>query len=242
MDDDRIGRFVRGLGAGRARGPAAGPRIVAGGLIGSLAQAQALDGNAEPRRVHHREHGRMPLFGSPTRQPVGAIENDLAGGRSLDAHLVLDPRRRGRRSGPDVPPSGQELGHEEQADAARCRWARPAAAPAPDGGCSRVRSCSPAEMKILVPLTGRLPSGAARPWSAPDRDRCRIAARSGTWCRPMSRRRASAEALLLLVGAVERERVVRRPGSGPETCRRRDSPSKSSPRLNWSVCGSPCPP
>ena len=64
---------------------------------------------------------RMPLCGSPTSQPVGAVEVDARrSAERLDAHLVLD------RAAADAVAlaeaavvAGEELRHQEQADAAR---------------------------------------------------------------------------------------------------------------------------
>ena len=75
MNDYRIGGLSSASLATRQRPPLqAGPCAYCGAvLIGDFGQAEALDADAEPRLVHHREHGAEgPRFSSPTSQPVAS--------------------------------------------------------------------------------------------------------------------------------------------------------------------------
>ncbi len=120
MHDQRVGRPVRRLDAGdrAALQPLAG--IGERALIGHLGDPEPLQPDAEPRRVHHGEHGAHALV-RPADQPAdGAVEAERAGRRGADAHLVLEG---GAGHGVAAPGRavlvGQEFRHQEQADAAR---------------------------------------------------------------------------------------------------------------------------
>jgi hypothetical protein len=71
VDDDRVGLGARGSRApGSAPCPGAVLRIGDGVLVGDLALRQALQPDAEPRRVHHDEHGGQALL-RLADQPAG---------------------------------------------------------------------------------------------------------------------------------------------------------------------------
>ena len=90
VHDDRIGRLIGRLCAGErtALQPVLGvnQRV----LAGNLRDAEPLHADAQPGRVHHREHGPHALVRLADEPARGAVEIHDAGGRSLDAHLVLD--------------------------------------------------------------------------------------------------------------------------------------------------------
>ena len=88
-----------------------------GALIGALAQGQALDAHAQALVVHHGEHGIEALVRLADQVAGGAIEVHHAGGRGLDAHLVLD-RAATYRVGLAQRTVGvdQHLGHQKQRD------------------------------------------------------------------------------------------------------------------------------
>ena len=91
MDDDRVGLGV-GLALLGAQRPAL-PAVLGVGdrvLIGDLALGQALQADAEPRRVHHDEHRREALFGLADQPAGGAVIVEHAGRIAVDAHLLLD--------------------------------------------------------------------------------------------------------------------------------------------------------
>ena len=74
----------------RAAELAAGVGVGAGQPVGRLGHAQRLGGDAHPRPVHQRHHvgdqSPLPL----ADQPAGrVVEDQLAGGRAVDAQLVL---------------------------------------------------------------------------------------------------------------------------------------------------------
>ena len=135
------------IGIGRARGVLrpgqraalqAVARIGDGALVRGLGDAEALHADAEAGRVHHHEHRRHALVELADQPALGAVEIHDAGGVGLDAHLVLDGAAAdavalARRCRP--PWAGTSA-----PGTARCPWcrpARPAGAPARDGGCSR---------------------------------------------------------------------------------------------------------
>ena len=123
-----------------------------GALVGGLAEPQALQADAQARAVHHREHAAQPLVRLADEVALRLLEVHHAGGRAVDAHLLLD-RAAGDAVGRPCRAVLLErpLRHQEEADAAQ----------RPDGASGSfastrwtmfsVRSCSPAEMKILVP-------------------------------------------------------------------------------------------
>ena len=118
MDEDRIGRLAWILGAGERTALPALARIGGGVLAGDLGQREALDADAEPRLVHHREHGAQALV-ALADQPAGrALVVHDAGGIAVDAHLLLE-----RAAGDAVARAGlavgvgDELRHDEERDA-----------------------------------------------------------------------------------------------------------------------------
>ena len=141
------------FGAGERAALQAVLRVGGRVLVGDLGLGEALDADREPRLVHHHEHGveaAIRLADEPARRAV--IVHD-AGRVAVDAHLVLDRaagrrrcarracRRRSTRNFgttksemPLVPAGAPSM-------RASTRWTMFSA-----------RSCSPAEMKILVPV------------------------------------------------------------------------------------------
>ena len=90
MDEDRIGLRL-GLGrAGQRAALAAIERVGDRVLIGDFGLAQALDTDAEARRVHHDEHGGEALVLLADQPALGAIIVEDAGRIAVDAHLVFD--------------------------------------------------------------------------------------------------------------------------------------------------------
>ena len=119
VDDDGIGGRLRLL---RALEPAPLAAVLGVGgraLVGGLAQAQALKADAEPRPYHHREHAAQAFVRRADEVALRLIEVHHAGGRAVDAHLLLD-----RAAGDAVGRTGgavlleRPLRHEEEADAA----------------------------------------------------------------------------------------------------------------------------
>ena len=74
MHDDGIGGLLRKFHAGdrAALEPLGG--VGAGGLIRGLAEAQALDADAEPRAIHHGEHGAHALVRLAHEITLGGVE------------------------------------------------------------------------------------------------------------------------------------------------------------------------
>ena len=119
MDDDRIGLGVR-IALGLLERPAL-PAVRGVGcrvLIGDLALGEALQADAEPRRVHHDEHRREALFRLADQPALRAVIVHDAGRVAVDAHLLLE-----RAAGDGVALAeravlvDEELGHHEQRDA-----------------------------------------------------------------------------------------------------------------------------
>src|SRR5690606_4876463 len=118
VDDDRVGGAsgVFRPGHRAALQPFAG--IGDGVLIGALGHGIALQPDAQPRLVHHGEHGAhafVQVAQQPAARPV--VVHD-AGGVAVDAHLffqLADADRVARAEAAVV--VHQELGHDEQADA-----------------------------------------------------------------------------------------------------------------------------
>ena len=153
MHDDRIGRLVGILGAGQRAALQALAGIGDRALVGGLGEAEPLHADARRAAFIMVNMARMPLFGSPTSQPVASSKFITQVGRGLDAHLVLDGAAARRRCArPSVPSAfGRNFGTRNRL------------MPLMPGGASgrrastrwtmfSVRSCSPAEMKILVPV------------------------------------------------------------------------------------------
>ena len=87
-------------------------------LIGDLALRQALQPDAQARRVHHDEHRRQALLGLADQPAGGAVIVHHAGRIAVDAHLLLDRPAGDRvaRAEPAIVVE-QHLGDEEQRDA-----------------------------------------------------------------------------------------------------------------------------
>ena len=118
MHDDGVCGHIGVAGAGQGAPLQALAGIGRGPLVGGLGDAQALDADEQARRIHHGEHGAHALVFLAHQERLGAVEVDGAGGGRGDSHLVLDGaagdavgRPRGAVGG------GQELGHQEHADA-----------------------------------------------------------------------------------------------------------------------------
>ena len=60
-------------------------------LIGPLGDADALDPDGEAGGVHHHEHMGQALIGLADQFGGRALIGHHAGGRGVDAQLVLDP-------------------------------------------------------------------------------------------------------------------------------------------------------
>ena len=61
-------------------------------LIGALGDGDALRSHLKPRGIHHREHLGEPLVLDADEFRMRAIVGHRAGGRAMDAELVLDAR------------------------------------------------------------------------------------------------------------------------------------------------------
>ena len=120
MDEQRVRLLVRLLGAGERAALTAILGILYGVLIGDLGDAEPLQADAEPRRIHHDEHGRKALHLLADQPALGAVIVHHAGRIGVDAHLVLD-----RAAGDRVALAeaavvvDQHLGHHEQRNALR---------------------------------------------------------------------------------------------------------------------------
>ena len=156
-------------------------------LIGSLGHGEPLQPDAEPRRVHHDEH-RGEALHLLADQPAGrAVIVHHAGRIGVDAHLVLDRPARHRVALAERPVViDEELRHHEQRDALRAvRRARRLGQHEMDDVLGQV---------MLARRDEDLGAGdriaavraAARRGCGSGRDRCRIAARSGSSCPPHS--------------------------------------------------------
>ena len=186
--------------------------VGSGLLVGSLGSGQTLHADGEAGGVHHGEHRGHALVRGADQPAHGVLELHGAGGRGADAHLVLDAgaadavalaaapavrARHGRNLGttnrlmPRVP--GGASG-----SFARTRWTM-----------FSVRSCSPALMKILVPVDAE---AAVVRRHGPGADQAEVGAalrpRSGTWCPTTSRRRAWAGRSACSRVGMPRQRVV----------------------------------
>ena len=127
-------------------------RVGDGVLIGDLRLREALDADAEARLVHHHEHGvEAPVLLADEPALRAVVVHD-AGGVAVDAHLVLDASRRRRRC----------ARRASRRRSTRIFGTTKSEMPLVPGGAPSMRastrwmmfsarSCSPAEMKILVP-------------------------------------------------------------------------------------------
>ena len=90
-------------------------------LIGALGDGDALQPDVDPRVVHHREHRLHPAALGPDEIADALAllaERHRAGGRSVDAELVLEPDAAQIVADGEVAGGvGQELGAQEQRDA-----------------------------------------------------------------------------------------------------------------------------
>ena len=122
MHEDGIGWFV-----GRFRPAQRTPlqtvaRVGGGVLIGDVGNRHALHGDAEPRLVHHHEHGVEALVGLADEKPLRLVVVHHAGGIGVNAHFVFDGAARHRVAGAKRAIGvRQKLRHDEQRDAARAR-------------------------------------------------------------------------------------------------------------------------
>src|SRR5680860_29200 len=89
MDNQRIGRLLRILGACERTALRPGLRVLQTVLIGNLRQTQALHTYSQPGLIHHGKHvPHAPMLLSH-QVTHGSIKAELASGRALDAHLLL---------------------------------------------------------------------------------------------------------------------------------------------------------
>ena len=99
------------------------PGVGQRGLMGRRGVAEPLDADLPARGVHHLEHVDEPLFLLTQEEALTAVvgaEHEAAGGRAVDAQLVLDARAGdivGFAQGPTR--IHAHLGHDEEADALR---------------------------------------------------------------------------------------------------------------------------
>ena len=120
MHDDRIGRLVRVFRAGERAALQALLGVGDGVLVGDLGLGEALHADAEPRLVHHREHGVEPAVLLAEQPAGGAVVVHHAGRVAVDAHLLFE-----RAAGHGVARAEravglrQDLRHDEQRNAAR---------------------------------------------------------------------------------------------------------------------------
>ncbi|MNC20302.1 hypothetical protein D3C75_682470 [compost metagenome] len=91
--------------------------VLRGVLPGRLGVAEALQADVQARRVHHHEHRRQAPVRLAEQPALGLLEAQGAGGAAADAQLVLDAVAMHRV----VAAVGQQLGHQEQRDAAAAR-------------------------------------------------------------------------------------------------------------------------
>ena len=133
VDDDRVG-----LGTGLAfaflqrAALAAVPRVGGGILIGDFALGEALQADAQPRRVHHDEHRLEALLRLADQPALRAVIIHDAGRVAVDAHLLLERAAADRVAlAHRAVVVHQELRHDEQGDAldvvgrARDAWREP---------------------------------------------------------------------------------------------------------------------
>ena len=115
MLDDRAHALARcARGAALAALARVGERL----LRGPLGNGDALQPDAEPGVVHHREHAgeaAVLLADEPAERALAVAVDHGAGRRAVDAQLVLD----GMAADVVAGAVGQELRHQEQRDAAR---------------------------------------------------------------------------------------------------------------------------
>src|SRR5660398_196859 len=112
----RIGGLFRILGTGERAALGPGLRILQTVLVGDLSQTQALHPHSQPSLIHHGEHvPHTPVLLSHQVAHC-SIEANLAGGGTLDAHLLLQ-----RPTGHTIPLAQRAvildpvLGHQKEA-------------------------------------------------------------------------------------------------------------------------------
>ena len=113
MDDNRIGRLFRCHRPGKRARLQTLPGIGQPSLKSGLGNTKPLQADLEAGIVHHGEHAGQALVGLPHQPALGTVEIHHAGRSTLDAHLVLQ-RPAAQRI---ALATGQQLGHQEQADA-----------------------------------------------------------------------------------------------------------------------------
>ena len=195
MDDDRIGRLFRGLSRRTSERPCKRSRGIGDGvLIGDFRLRQPLHADAEPRLVHHHEHGVEAAIGLADKQAAARRRNSSRRWRCRECPSCArcEPQETPLRAPSDAVGVDRNFGTMNSE-----MPLTPAGAPSMRASTRwtmfSARSCSPAEMKIFWPVM-RIAAVARRrrPWSSAGRDRCRNAARSDSSCRSSGLRPSSA--------------------------------------------------
>ena len=117
--DDEVRRLIRRRAAAGRASLAALARVGQGGLPRQFGLRKALQPDPEARVVHHHEHALQAGIRLADHPALRPFEGHDAGGRTVDAHLFLEPRAAHAvcGTGRAVLP-GQLFRHQEQADAA----------------------------------------------------------------------------------------------------------------------------
>ena len=89
VHQNRVGRLVGGLRAGQRAALQAFLGEAEADLVSALGNPQPLHADHQARRVHHGEHALEAFVRLADQPALGAFEVHHAGGRPLDAHLVL---------------------------------------------------------------------------------------------------------------------------------------------------------
>src|SRR5262245_28045038 len=153
MDDDRIGSLVGKSGARQRSALQSILRIGCRVLIGDLGKREPLHADAESRTVHHREHcvdAAILLADQPTDCPVVVHH---AGGIAMDPHLLF-----GRAAGnavrrPSEPSAAGNILGTTNSETPRMPGCAPSMRASTRCTMFSDRSCSPPEMKILLPVS-----------------------------------------------------------------------------------------
>ena len=118
MVNQAVCNFIRLFLAGQRPHGTALPGVIQSPLIGQLGGANPLNCRTDAGCVHKGEHALQALILRADQIAGGAIEIHHTGGRSLDAHFLL---QRAATDGVALTDTalgiGQELGHDKQADA-----------------------------------------------------------------------------------------------------------------------------
>src|SRR6185437_4652209 len=85
-----VGHLVGELRAGQRAALQALARVVERVLVRALGQRETLHAHRQARGIHHGEHRGQALVRLADQETFRAVEVHHAGGRALDAHLVLD--------------------------------------------------------------------------------------------------------------------------------------------------------